>query len=69
MIDCIINKEKDDKYSDNMREEIKQEIKMLQSERENENEETVDNLCIKELGKYNNNEAIAELKKIWCFMD
>ncbi len=64
MIDCIINKEKDDKYSDNMREEIKQEIKRLQSERENENEETVDNLCIKELEKYNNNEAFAELKEI-----
>lgn len=67
LIDCIIDKDNDSSYSDNMREELRQEIKTLQSQRELLDKDTLDQKCQNELKKYD--DKLDELKSIWCRID
>lgn len=67
LIDCIIDNDNDKDYTDNMKEELRQEIKSIQSERNLLSEEEVDYKCKAELEKYIPYED--NLMEIWCSID
>lgn len=67
LIDCIIDKDNDKDYTDSMKEELRQEIKSIQSERNLLSAEEIDYKCKAELEKYSPYED--SLREIWCLID
>jgi len=49
LVDCIFEKDTDESYSEEMRDELRQEVKDMQDSRKNYSDEELDNMCSSEL--------------------
>ena len=64
LVDCILENEEDETYSEDMRNELRQEVKDMQDSWNSYSEEELDNLCNNELSRF---EAIeSTLTEIGC---
>ena len=62
--DCILENEVDENYTDEMRDELRQEIKNMQDSWNTYSEEELDSLCSNELSKFETMED--HLNEIGC---
>jgi len=67
LMDCILENDADEKYTDEMRNELRQNVKSIQEEWENLDKESLDEMCIWEIEKF---ESIRDsLNEIGCSID
>ena len=67
VMDCILENDKDTTYTEDMRNALREDVKVMQSEWEKLDEETLDETCRNELSKF---EAIkSTLTEIGCYVD
>lgn len=64
LMDCILENDIDETYTETMREELKQEIKNIQAEWELLEKDELHEKCSAELKRYY--EVEDELNEIWC---
>lgn len=66
LVDCILNNDTDETYTESDRTEIREQIKSMQEEWKDLDDETLANNCSSELEKYKADDVEEELSKIWC---
>ena len=67
LMDCILENDNDEKYTDEMRDELREDVKAIQEEWKNLDRESLDETCTTELSRF---EAISDsLNEIGCSID
>ena len=64
LMDCILENDDDETYSDEMRDELRQEVKDMQESWNTEDEESLDEKCNSQLEVFE--EIEDRLEEIWC---
>ena len=64
LVDCILENDKDETYSEEMRNELRQEVKDMQEKWNGLDEESLDEQCTSQLASFE--EIDDRLKEIWC---
>lgn len=64
LMDCILENDNDETYSEEMRDELRQEVKDMQEEWNGMDEESLDEQCSSQLASFE--EIEDRLEEIWC---
>ena len=64
LMDCILENDADENYTEEMRDELRQEVKDMQAEWESLDQEELSEKCNDELSKFE--EIEDRLEEIWC---
>lgn len=66
LVDCIINKDTDERFTKQMRIDLKNEVKLMQEKWKSFNQDELTKKCEEELNKYDNEIMQNKLKAFWC---
>ena len=66
LLDCILDKDSDETYTESDRLDIREQIKSMQEDWSGLDNDTLSENCSSELEKFSTDEVKSELSKIWC---
>ena len=66
LVECIIDKDSDVRFTRQMRIDLKNEVKLMQEKWKDFTEDELNNKCFEELAKFDNDDMKNKLKSFWC---